>query len=63
MGDSDKAGRYRDAAEAALAQLDWCINYLRDMRKKDISRMLSRNRDSIRRRLHERPASKTDTEP
>lgn len=51
----DEARRYRQAAEDALQQLDWCIGYLHGMRKTDISRMLSKNRSHIRRQLMDRP--------
>jgi hypothetical protein len=43
--------RYRQAAEDALQQLDWCIGYLHGIRKTAISRALSRNRSHIRSRL------------
>jgi hypothetical protein len=51
----DETRRYRQAAEDALQQLDWCIGYLHGMRKTDISRMLSKNRSYIRRQLMDRP--------
>lgn len=44
------AERYRDAAEAALEQLDWCIAYLHRIRKPQIAAALARNRSEIRRR-------------
>jgi hypothetical protein len=43
--------RYRQAAEDALQQLDWCIGYLHGIRKTQISRALSRNRSHIRSQL------------
>ena len=46
-----EAERYRDAAEAALDQLDWCINYLHRIRKADLAAALARNRSQIRRQL------------
>jgi hypothetical protein len=46
--------RYRQAAEDALQQLDWCIGYLHGIRKLDVSRALARNRSFIRRQLLER---------
>jgi hypothetical protein len=57
--------RYRQAAEDALQQLDWCIGYLHGIRKLDVSRALAKNRSYIRRRLLEReeeplPAQQTD---
>lgn len=47
--------RYRQAAEDALQQLDWCIGYLHGIRKVRISRALARNRGYIRTKLMERP--------
>jgi hypothetical protein len=46
-----EADRYRQAAEDALQQLDWCIGYLHGIHKTDISRALARNRSFIRKRL------------
>jgi hypothetical protein len=51
----DDAERYRQAAEDALQQLDWCIGYLHGIRKVGISRALSRNRNHIRQTLMGRP--------
>jgi hypothetical protein len=56
--------RYRQAAEDALQQLDWCIGYLHGIRKVQVSRALARNRSYIRSRLMEReeqplPAERT----
>lgn len=42
---------YRRAAEAALGQLEWCIDYLHRIRKDTVARRLSRNRDSIARAM------------
>lgn len=39
--------RYRRAAMEALDQLEWCIEYLHELRKTDIARALSRNRRRI----------------
>jgi hypothetical protein len=47
----DNGERYRQAAEDALQQLDWCIGYLHGIRKAKISRQLARNRAFIRRHL------------
>jgi hypothetical protein len=47
----EDAERYRQAAEDALQQLDWCIGYLHGIRKVGISRALSRNRSYIRSHL------------
>jgi hypothetical protein len=45
------AERYRQAAEEALQQLDWCIGYLHGIRKRKISMRLAKNRAIIRRNL------------
>jgi hypothetical protein len=42
---------YREAAEEALQQLDWCIGYLHGIRKGKISARLARNRAYIKRNL------------
>jgi hypothetical protein len=42
------APRYKEAAQAALEQLDWVIAYLRRIRKPSIARALQANRDTIR---------------
>jgi hypothetical protein len=47
----DETARYREAARLALDQLDWCINYLRSIRKGQIARALAENRTAIARRL------------
>jgi len=52
---NDEVERYRRAAEDALQQLDWCIGYLHGIRKREISRALSRNRSHIRSSLMEVP--------
>ena len=51
----DELERYRQAAEDALQQLDWCIGYLHGIRKTDISRALAKNRSQIRTQLMGRP--------
>ena len=43
--------RYREAAWAALDQLEWRINYLYRVRKPDIARALARNRSQIMKRI------------
>ena len=52
---SDEVDRYRQAAEVALQQLDWTINYLLRIRKPEIARSLAKNQGAIRRRLIEHP--------
>ena len=54
--------RYRQAAEDALQQLDWCIGYLHGIRKVRISGQLSRNRSYIRQNLMHRPAEAVPSE-
>jgi hypothetical protein len=51
----EEVERYRQAAEDALQQLDWCIGYLHGIRKLDVSRALAKNRSYIRSRLLRRP--------
>jgi hypothetical protein len=43
--------RYREAAERALDQLDWCVEYLHRVRKPEIARAIARNRRQILERL------------
>jgi hypothetical protein len=43
--------RYREAAMAALDQLEWCIDYLYRVRKPDLARAIARNRKQILERL------------
>ena len=47
----DQAERYRQAAEDALGQLEWCIGYMHGIRKTSISAQLAKNRSYIRRQL------------
>ena len=49
---SDAADRYRQAAEHALDQLDWTVDYLYRIRKTDLA--LAKNNSSIRRRMSDR---------
>ena len=50
----NEVDRYREAAQDALEQLDWCIGYLHGIRKADISRSLAKNRSYIREKLMDR---------
>jgi hypothetical protein len=64
-GKDREVERYRQAAEDALQQLDWCIGYLHGIRKVDVSRALARNRSYIRSQLLQReeeplPAQQTE---
>jgi DNA-binding transcriptional regulator LsrR (DeoR family) len=47
----DETDRYRQAAEDALQQLDWCIGYLHGIHKTKIAAQLGRNRTFIKREL------------
>ena len=63
----DEMERYRQAAEDALQQLDWCIGYLHGIRKTEISRALAKNRAHIRTQLMKRseqpmPSQQTEEE-
>lgn len=58
----DEAERYRQAAEEALEQLDWCIGYLHGIRKSKISAHLARNRAHIKRNLLREPTAPMPTE-
>jgi hypothetical protein len=58
----NEADRYRQAAEDALQQLDWCIGYFHGIRKGRISAQLARNRSTIRRNLLHRPAEPVPSE-
>jgi len=51
MATDQQTDRYRQAAEDALQQLDWCIGYLHGIHKAKISKQLARNRSYIRRNL------------
>jgi hypothetical protein len=58
----DETERYRQAAEDALQQLDWCIGYLHGIRKANISTQLAKNRSHIKRNLMHEAAEPTPTE-
>jgi hypothetical protein len=46
-----EAERFRQAAEDALQQLDWCIGYLHGIRKSELSARLAQNRNYIKRHV------------
>lgn len=48
---AQEAERYRDAAELALDQLQWCINYLYRIQRPTLARQLERNREHIQAQL------------
>jgi hypothetical protein len=56
MVKTSEAERYRQAAEDALEQLAWCINYFRVNRKSQLSAPLAKSHDHIKRRLDREPA-------
>ena len=43
----EEAKRLRVAAELTLDQLEWCVNYLRRIRKHSLAEQLERNRNHI----------------
>ena len=47
MARSDETERYREAAHMALDQLDWCVKYLRRLRKERIAEQIAKNRSAI----------------
>lgn len=47
----DEVERYRDAATAALEQLEWSVGYLREIRKPELANALDRNRRQILERM------------
>jgi hypothetical protein len=47
----DELERYKQAANDALQQLDWCIGYLVGLRKQKVASTLARNRGYIREQL------------
>ncbi len=49
--DDDETERYKQAAQDALEQLDWCIGYLHGIHKTKISSQLAKNRAHIKRTL------------
>jgi hypothetical protein len=48
---ADEAERYRQAAEAALEQLDWIIDYLYKIKRPGIAAAIERNRIRVAKRL------------
>jgi hypothetical protein len=44
---TDEAERLREAAELALDQLQWCVNYLYRIRKRSLAERLEQNRGHI----------------
>jgi hypothetical protein len=54
MAGPNDTARYREAAGAALQQVDACINYLRRLHKRELATRLEKNRNAIARRLARR---------
>jgi hypothetical protein len=52
MTREDEAERYRRAAHMTLDQLDWCVEYLRRLGKRRISKQIAKNRSAIAGRLN-----------
>jgi hypothetical protein len=52
MAHDEEAARYHRAAELALGQLEWCIDYLRSIHKNRLAKQLARNHAEISRRFH-----------
>lgn len=53
MDHDEEAARYRRAAQLALDQLEWCVEYLHKIHKSRLARQLAKNHAAIRSRLHE----------
>ena len=60
--DNNEAERYRNAAEEALQQLDWCIGYLHGIRKGQISTRLAKNREYIKKNMMKEQTTPTPSE-
>jgi len=54
MDRDEEAARYRRAAQLALGQLEWCVEYLRRIRKQQLAQQLAKNHAAISRRLREK---------
>jgi len=53
MDHDEEAARYRRAAQLALGQLEWCVEYLRRIRKSRLADQLAKNHAAISRRLRD----------
>jgi hypothetical protein len=62
MARDDETERYRQAAQDALEQLDWCIGYLHGIHKTKISTQLAKNRAFIKRNLLKQAVEPVPTE-
>jgi len=61
MAVDSEVDRYRQAAQDALEQLDWCIGYLHGIRKTGLAAALARNRRYIRTSMMRLPEEPTPT--
>lgn len=52
-GNDERAKRYRRAADLAVEQLDWVIQYLHQIRKHELAGALRRNRMAIVKRYRD----------
>ena len=50
-GRAEEAARYRRAAEEALAQVEWCAEYLRRIHRHQLAARLAKNSRYIRKKL------------
>lgn len=53
MDRDEETARHRRAAQLALDQLQWCIDYLRSIHKPRLARQLAKNHAAIDRKLHD----------
>jgi hypothetical protein len=53
MARDEETARYRQAAQLALGQLEWCVEYLRSIHKHRLAKQLKKNHTAISRRLNE----------
>ena len=53
MARDEETARYHHAAELALGQLEWCVEYLRSIHKNRLAKQLAKNRAAISRRLQQ----------
>jgi hypothetical protein len=53
MARDEETDRHRKAAQLALDQLEWCVDYLRSIHKHRIAKQLAKNHAAISRRLRD----------
>jgi len=54
MDHEEETARYHRAAQLALGQLEWCIEYLRRIHKPRLAQQLAKNHAAITRKLQDR---------